>query len=122
MPRYALLRHTDAPDDPTGCHYDLLLEAGCDCRTWRLASIPSSASLSQPAVPLPPHRLAWLKPRSAPVSGGRGWAERVAAGHFEDPLPEDPSVPVKVRLLDGPLAGDLQIKAGSCTLRPLTGP
>ena len=120
MPRYALLRHTDAPDDPTGCHYDLLLEAGRDCRTWRLASIPCSAAPAQPAVLLPPHRLVWLKPRSAAVSGGRGWAERIAAGRFEGQLPDDPSTPLRVRFLDGALAGDLQITCGRCQLLPLT--
>ena len=41
MPRYALLRHTGAPDDPGGCHFDLLLEDGATCRTWRLADVPS---------------------------------------------------------------------------------
>ena len=30
--RYSLLRHTGAPDDPSGCHYDLLLEDGETCR------------------------------------------------------------------------------------------
>ena len=122
MPRYALLRHIDAPDDPTGCHYDLLLEAGGDCRTWRLASIPSNAAPAQPAVPLPAHRLIWLTARSAAVSGGRGWAERIAAGRFEGQLPDDPSTPLRVRLLDGPLAGDLQITSGQCHLLPLTQP
>ena len=36
MARYALLRHTDAPDDPSGCHFDLLLEDGDACRTWHV--------------------------------------------------------------------------------------
>jgi len=54
MARYALLRHTGAPDDPSGCHFDLLLENGDHCRTWRLADVPSPNGISQPAVPLPP--------------------------------------------------------------------
>ena len=55
--RYALLRHTGAPDDPSGCHFDLLLEDGDACRTWRLQRIPSLDGTSQPAEPLVPHRL-----------------------------------------------------------------
>ena len=39
--RYSLLRHTGAPDDPSGCHYDLLLEDGEPCRGWRLPAIPA---------------------------------------------------------------------------------
>ena len=39
MHRYSLLRHTGAPDDPIGCHFDLLLEDGASCRTWRLQEV-----------------------------------------------------------------------------------
>ena len=60
MHRYAVLRHTDAPDDPSGCHYDLLLEDGDACRTWRLAEPPGIDHAVQTATPLPPHRLIWL--------------------------------------------------------------
>ena len=42
MPRFALLEHTGAPDDPGGRHFDLLLEAGEACRTWRLLEIPQA--------------------------------------------------------------------------------
>jgi len=28
MPRFAILEHTGAPDDPSGRHFDLLIEAG----------------------------------------------------------------------------------------------
>ena len=117
MARYALLRHTDAPDDPSGCHFDLLLEDGDACRTWRLQTIPSRDGRPQAAVPLPRHRLVWLEPRSAAVSGGRGWAERVMAGHFQGQLPHNPADPVDLSLLDGDLRGQLTIKQGLCSLR-----
>ena len=116
LPRYSLLRHTDAPDDPSGCHYDLLLEDGDGCRTWRLSRIPTSDGCSQDATALPVHRLVWLEPRSAAVSGGRGWAERVMAGHYSGALPSNPDAPVYLNLLDGELQGRLQISAGHCTL------
>ena len=117
MARYALLRHTDAPDDPSGCHFDLLLEDGDACRTWRLAKVPALNGISQPAVPLAPHRLVWLEPRRAAVSGGRGWAERVMSGHFSGSLPDNPADPVALTLLDGDLQGLLRIQAGQCSLK-----
>ena len=67
--RYSLLRHTGAPGDPSGCHYDLLLEDGETCRSWRLPDIPPLNGTSQEATPLAPHRRVWLEPRSAAVSG-----------------------------------------------------
>ena len=115
--RYALLRHTGAPDDPSGCHFDLLLEDGDACRTWRLQRIPSLDGTSQPAEPLVPHRLIWLEPRSAAVSGGRGWAERVMAGSYQGNLPDNSAHPVELTLLDGDLRGELRIQQGHCSIR-----
>ena len=116
MARYALLRHTGAPDDPSGCHFDLLLEDGDVCRTWRLVKVPTFNGISQPAVPLAPHRLVWLEPRSAAGSGGRGWAARIMSGHFSGSLPDNPADPVALTLLDGDLQGLLRIQAGHCFL------
>lgn len=83
MPRFAILEHTGAPDDPTGRHYDLLLEAGETCRTWRLAALPVAGDRPVAAVELAPHRLAWLDIVESDVSGGRGHARRVDAGTYE---------------------------------------
>lgn len=82
MPRFIILEHTGAPDDPAGLHYDLLLEAGDACRTWRLAALPVPATPAVSAVELPPHRLAWLDHVAGPVSGGRGFARRLEAGTY----------------------------------------
>ena len=114
LPRYSLLRHTGAPDDPSGCHYDLLLEDGDSCRTRRLADIPTADGSSQNATALPAHRLVWLEPRHAAVSGNRGWAERVMAGCYDGELPRDQSKPVEIRLVAGDLLGTLQISNGRC--------
>jgi hypothetical protein len=116
MPRYSLLRHTDAPDDPSGCHIDLLLEDGPACRTWRLPELPRLNGPAQDAIPLPAHRLVWLEPRSAAVSGNRGWAERIGAGLYRGDLPEQQDADVAVELSDGPLAGQLRIAAGLCAI------
>jgi hypothetical protein len=82
MPRFVLLEHTGHPDDPAGRHYDLLLEEPDACQTWRLAEIPVAGGGPVAAVPLPPHRLAWLDIEAGPVSGGRGFARRVDAGTY----------------------------------------
>lgn len=83
MPRFAILEHTGAPDDPAGRHFDLLLEAGGACRTWRLFEIPQAGGPAVAAVELPPHRLVWLERIEGDVSGGRGFARRVDAGSYE---------------------------------------
>lgn len=83
MPRFAVLEHTDAPDDPTGRHFDLLLEAGAACRTWRLMVVPTAGGDAVPAIELPPHRLVWLDRLEGEVSGGRGRASRVDAGSYD---------------------------------------
>ncbi len=86
MPRFILLQHASAPDDPAGLHYDLLLEAGAMCRTWRLAEIPQAEGDAVPAEEIAPHRLAWLDHKSGEVSGGRGFARRVDGGLYEQAL------------------------------------
>jgi len=63
MPRYALLEHTGAPDDPSGCHYDLLLENGDYCRARRLPHQPAVGVPAQAAVELAP--IAWCGSRRA---------------------------------------------------------
>jgi hypothetical protein len=122
MPRYALLEHTGAPDDPSGCHYDLLLENVEHCRAWRLGRQPAVGEIAQAAVELAPHRLVWLSPRSAAVSGGRGWARGIAHGHYSGVLPSDAQAPVLVQLLDGALAGQLHLEGGCCVLKACTSP
>lgn len=115
MPRYSLLRHTGAPDDPSGYHFDLLLEDGDSCRTWRLATVPLLNAKAQPAVPLPAHRKVWLEPRSAAVSGNRGWAERIHAGSYCGVLPKAEHADITL-LLEGDLQGCLRIESGYCSL------
>jgi len=95
MPRFILLEHTDAPDDPAGRHFDLLLEAGEACRTWRLAEIPSAAGPAVAAVAIAPHRLGWLDHVAGEVSGGRGFARRIDGGTYEPAL--DPSADGSLR-------------------------
>ena len=83
MNRFALLEHVGAPDDPAGRHFDLLLEAGPACRTWRLMVVPAAGGDAVVAIELPPHRLEWLDRLAGEVSGGRGFARRVDAGGYD---------------------------------------
>ncbi|QNJ23934.1 hypothetical protein SynMITS9220_02655 [Synechococcus sp. MIT S9220] len=120
--RYALLEHLGAPDDPGGCHLDLLLEDGDSCRSWRLEAIPQLDGPAVQATPLPPHRLVWLDREAASVSGNRGWARRVVAGAMQSALPADPNQPIQVALegmdvigLSEPVV--LEITAERCRMR-----
>ncbi len=83
MPRFVLLEHVGHPEDPAGLHYDLLLEDGETCRTWRLATIPAAGGNTVAAEALPPHRLDWLDIEAAEVSGGRGFARRIDSGTYD---------------------------------------
>ena len=123
MPRFVILEHTDAPDDPAGRHYDLLLEQGPACRTWRLAAIPECGGAAIAAVEAPPHRLAWLDHEAGAVSGGRGFARRVDAGPYEPAAADTSDDPdeIVVTLHGDRVAGRLQlVRAGDrwhCRLR-----
>jgi len=105
MPRFALLEHTGAPDDPGGRHFDLLLEVGVACRTWRLLEIPQADGPPVAAIELPPHRLVWLERLEGEVSGGRGVARRVAAGSYEVLSSDDVNLMAATELVVA-IAGD----------------
>jgi hypothetical protein len=105
MPRFAILEHTGAPDDPAGRHFDLLLENDAACRTWRLLKLPQPGGPAVAALELPAHRVEWLATLAADVSGGRGHARRVAAGTFE-PLMLDAESLSAATVLVVRLAGD----------------
>ena len=82
MSRFVLLEHTGHPDDPTGKHFDLLLEQADACETWRLADVPRVEQPAVVATQLPDHRLVWLDRLEGEVSGGRGFARRVDSGSY----------------------------------------
>ena len=105
MPRFILLEHTGAPDDPAGRHFDLLLEAGEACHTWRLTEIPSPAGPAVAAVAIAPHRLAWLDHVAGEVSGGRGFAQRIDGGTYEPALEPGADGSLRERI-DVRLVGD----------------
>ena len=76
MPRFAILTH-----DHPSLHWDLLLENGASCRTWRLLKAPDTpGSISAEAIA--DHRLMYLD-YEGPVSGDRGTVTQWDAGTFE---------------------------------------
>lgn len=77
MPRFAILNH-DHPFE----HWDLLLENGPACRTWRLLAPLDSMHEPIAAEQLNNHRLVYLE-YEGPVSNGRGSVTRWDAGTFQ---------------------------------------
>ena len=115
MPRFVLLEHVGAPDDPAGIHYDLLLDAGHGlCRTWRLSAVPRPGGPPVDAGPLPAHRSAWLDHEAGEGSGGRGFARRIDAGLYEPAVAaadhSGAGSEVAVTLSGTRLAGRLQLR------------
>ena len=80
--RWVLLRHTGAPDDLRGIHYDLLLEDEDFCRTWRLSDIPFLDGPYVDSLYISPHTLEWLDIQEKVISGNRGVATRIKKGTF----------------------------------------
>ena len=113
MPRFILLEHTGAPDDPAGRHFDLLLEAGEACHTWRLAEIPSTAGPAVTAVAIAPHRLAWLDHLAGEVSGGRGFARRIDGGTYEPALEGSSPERIHVRFVGDTSTRSLLLARGT---------
>jgi hypothetical protein len=103
VPRFVLLEHVGHPDDPAGLHYDLLLEEGDSCRTWRLPDCPVADRAPVVAQPLPQHRLAWLDVEAAEVSGERGAVRRLDAGTYD--------------VTEGAAAGTLDVRVSGTLLR-----
>tara|TARA_Y100001968_G_scaffold212325_1_gene195408 strand:- start:70 stop:465 length:396 start_codon:yes stop_codon:yes gene_type:complete len=89
--KWILLRHTGAPDDLRGIHYDLLLEDNDSCRTWRLSDIPFLDGPYVDSVYIPPHKLEWLDIQEKVVSGNRGVATMIKKGTFLKSLTNFPS-------------------------------
>ena len=114
MPRFALLEHIAAPDDPLGRHFDLLLEAGEACRTWRLMEVPQAGGPCVAGMEIVPHRLAWLDHIEGEISGGRGSARRMAAGTFDllssDAVDLTAATECVVRMNSETLAGRLRLE------------
>ncbi len=108
MPRYVLLHHGCPASYRSGPHWDLMLERDGVLRTWSLPENPwpASEAITLSVERLADHRILYLD-YEGPLSGDRGDVERVAAGEFEWGMCEEERA--VVRILSGPLAGELEL-------------
>ena len=114
--RWVLLRHSGAPDDQSGTHFDLLLEDKEFCRTWRLSDVPS---LDGPYVDCQytfPHKLYWLDIKKKVVSGNRGVATRIKRGVFLTPLPSIEKNAINLFLIWDDIEVELIIDESGCRI------
>tara|TARA_B100001250_G_scaffold367114_1_gene348951 strand:+ start:181 stop:567 length:387 start_codon:yes stop_codon:yes gene_type:complete len=114
--RWVLLRHTGAPDDLRGIHYDLLLEDKEFCRTWRLSNIPLLDGPYVASVSIAPHTLDWLYIKEKFVSGNRGFATRIKKGIFFKSLPSIEKSTINLSLKWEDVQGDLLIDENGCRI------
>ena len=114
--RWVLLRHTGAPDDLRGIHFDLLLEDKDFCRTWRLSDIPLLDGPYVESVYITPHNLHWLDIKEKIVSGNRGVATRIKKGIFLKSLPKIEKSSINLSLTWDNVAVDLVIDENGCRI------
>ncbi len=114
--RWVLLRHTGAPNDERGIHFDLLLEDRDFCRTWRLSDIPLLDGPYVDSVPIQSHSLDWLDIEEKLLSGNRGVATRIKKGIFLQLLPHIEKTPIILSLKWEDVDGDLVINEYGCRI------
>jgi len=114
--RWVLLRHTGAPDDLRGIHFDFLLEDKEFCRTWRLSDIPLLDGPYVDSVYIAPHTLDWLNIKEKVVSGNRGVATRIKKGIFLKSLPSIQKSSIKLALTWEDIYSDLVIDEYGCRI------
>ena len=114
--RWVLLRHTGAPGDLRGIHFDLLLEDKNFCRTWRLSDIPLLDGPYVDSVHIAPHNLDWLDTEEKVVSANRGVATRIKNGIFFQLLPSTEQCFINLSLKWEDVYSDLVIDENGCRI------
>ncbi len=115
--RWVILKHGISKDLNEEFHFDLLLEDGNFCRTWRLDNFPCLDGPSVEAVLLSPHKLYWLDRQESAVSGGRGWAQRMVKGKFYGCLPLNHNAAFSIQIKSLELSGMLELRNNCCQIR-----
>ena len=82
MNRWTLLKH-QVTNNILDTHYDLLLENGQDCKTWKLVILPELDGRSVDIFEHSNHRLIWLTIESKLLTNNRGYVQRVDNGTFK---------------------------------------
>jgi len=80
--RFVILWHELPTASARPSHFDLMFEQGAGLRTWAVERLPAADGPAVSAVPLPPHRLAYLD-YEGQVSQNRGHVSRIAAGRYQ---------------------------------------
>ena len=111
-----LLRHTGAPDDIKGIHFDLLLEDKEFCRTWRLSNMPLLDGPYVESVYIDPHDLYWLDIEEKVVSKNRGVAKRIKKGIFFKSLPPVKNSGIKLPFKWDDIESNLLIDENGCRI------
>tara|TARA_B100000579_G_C22005893_1_gene477284 strand:+ start:64 stop:453 length:390 start_codon:yes stop_codon:yes gene_type:complete len=114
--RWVLLRHTSAPGDKRGFHFDFLLEDKKFCRTWRLSDIPLLDGPYVDCEHIAPHNLSWLDIKEKAVSGNRGFATRTKNGIFLESLPSIENSFIKLPIVWDCVERDLLIDENGCRI------
>ncbi len=114
--RWVLLRHTGAPDDIKGIHFDFLVEDKDFCRTWRLSDIPLLDGPYVDSEHSAPHNLYWLDIEKRVLSGNRGVATRIKKGIFLDSLISIENNFLHLSLKWDDVKGDLVIDENGCRI------
>ena len=114
--RWVLLRHTGAPDDKEGIHFDFLVEDKEFCRTWRLSGIPLLDGPYVDCLYIAPHNLYWLDVNQKVLSGKRGVATRIKKGFFLGSLPSIENSFINLSLTWEGVEGDLVIDENGCRI------
>ena len=83
MNRWTLLKHEKTINEILEVHYDLLLENGQDCKTWKLLILPELDGLAVDIFEHSNHRLIWLTIESKLLTNNRGYVQRVDKGIFK---------------------------------------
>ncbi len=82
MNRWNLLKHEIIKDNLLDIHYDLLIEQGQTCFTWKILNLPELDGSAVDIFEHSNHRLIWLTKESQLLSKDRGYVERVDNGTF----------------------------------------
>ena len=116
MNRWVLLEHKVYSDNSFDIHYDLLVENGIDCLTWKFLKLPLLNQASIKISKQPNHRLVWLSRKEYELSDNRGFVKRIDHGTFKNVSDKLNSECYRF-ILDGELLyGSFEISGNYCRL------
>ena len=116
MNKWVLLEHKVYSANSFDIHYDLLVENGGDCLTWKFLKLPLLNQASIEISKQPNHRLVWLNRIEHELSDNRGFVKRVDHGTFKNVSYKLDSEYYRFILNGELLRGLFEISGNSCRL------